>query len=217
MKFLMMKRSCLKKRLILEQHRSSSIELLVDDSQLVVVDLTISSLSLGAPMGTFSSSSSRQSLGTYGPTCSTSSSPILRSLPAIPSFNKDMQPSDEPSSNERSNDEAYSDEKSNDELSPYVQHSDGPSPNVQHSDGPSVDGDPSPSNDIQFSDDRFCSKLSMLDDDDDDDDDDPTTSLLPSFPKWAIATLTNVVNFLAWALTIKVTLIMGLILVSPPT
>jgi hypothetical protein len=78
-----------------------------------------------------------------------------------------------------------------------VQHSHGPSLDVQRSDGSFVDGDPSPSNDIRFSDDRFYSELSVLDYDDDDDDNDPTTSLLPSLPKWAIATLMNVVDFVA--------------------
>ena len=58
---------------------------------------------------------------------------------------------------------------------------------MQHSDGPFADGDPFPSSAIQFSDDRFCSKLSLLDDYYNDNDD-PTTPLLPFLPKWAIAT-----------------------------
>jgi hypothetical protein len=65
---------------------------------------------------------------------------------------------------------------------------------VQHSDGPFVDGDPSPSSDIQINDDRFCSKLPMVDDDDDDND--LTTSLFPSLPMWVIATLTEASGFL---------------------
>jgi hypothetical protein len=68
------------------------------------VDLTTSSSSLGAPMGTFSSSSSGQSPRTYGPTCSTTPLLFLEVSSNLPSFDEDMQPSDEPSSNEQSND-----------------------------------------------------------------------------------------------------------------
>jgi hypothetical protein len=81
-----------------------------------------------------------------------------------------MQPSGEHYSDDQSNDEPSSDKQCSHELSL----------DVQHGDGPSIDGDPSPSSDIQFNDNKFCSKLPVLDDDDDDD---PTTSLLPSFPK----------------------------------
>jgi hypothetical protein len=48
--------------------------------------------------------------------------------------------------------------------------------------------------DIQFNDDRFYSILPVLDDDDDNN---PNTSLLPSLPKWAMATLTNATNFIS--------------------
>jgi hypothetical protein len=115
----------------------------------LVVDLTTSSSSLGAPMDTFLNSSSRQSSRTYGPTCLVGSSPILEvSSSSLSSFGRDVQPSDEPSFYEKSCDEPTSNEKSCDEPTSNEKSSDELSPSVQHSDGPFANSDPSPSSDI---------------------------------------------------------------------
>jgi len=66
------------------EHASSFMGLLVDDFQHVVVDLTTSSLSLGAPMGAFLHSYFGQSMGTYAPTFSANSSPILEVSSSLP-------------------------------------------------------------------------------------------------------------------------------------